>query len=218
MPQTPNDKDYASPPCFAHELAATPPLTAAEIRDWRTQKRAEKIAARMEVPVTKRQEVAKDVAEALDAVIDPKPGRIISLYWPFRGELDLRGWMARAHAKGARIALPLVAAKATPLIFREWWPGCDMERGVWNIPNPVNTPEICPNVVIAPLVGYDVACYRLGYGGGFFDRTLAAMSQRPLVIGVGHPTAAMATIHPQPYDIPMDVILAGVTRLSRSGS
>jgi 5,10-methenyltetrahydrofolate synthetase len=84
-----------------------------------------------------------------------------------------------------------------------------MERGVWNIPQPRDTPTVAPNTVIAPLVGYDAGCYRLGYGGGFFDRTLAAMDERPRVVGVGHPVARLRTIHPQPHDIAMDAIVTG---------
>lgn len=202
-----DEPGYSSSPCYAHET----PATAAEVDVpvWRKARRAALIEARKSVSVEERQSVAAEVAEVLDTEIDPRPGVIVSLYWPFRGELDLRGWMERAHAKGARIALPLVVAKAQPLMFREWWPGCEMERGVWNILNPVNTPELTPTVVISPLVGFDPACYRLGYGGGFFDRTLAAISPRPTVIGVGHPGSALATIHPQPHDIPMDIIVTG---------
>lgn len=207
---------YASPPCFAHELDAAgsaPPLPPEEVAAWRKTMRADLIAARLAVSVAERQKTAVEVAAQLDRFVEPGPGVIVSLYWPFRGELDLRGWMATAHEKGARIALPLVEAKGRPLLFREWWPGCAMERGVWNIPNPAGTPVVTPTVVISPLVGYDPACYRLGYGGGFFDRTLAALSPRPKVIGVGHQSAAIPTIHPQPHDIPMDVIVTGQGRV-----
>jgi 5-formyltetrahydrofolate cyclo-ligase len=68
---------------------------------------------------------------------------------------------------------------------------------------------VLPTIVIAPLVGYDPEGYRLGYGGGFFDRTLAALRPKPLTIGVGHPAGALATIYPQPHDIPMDRLVTG---------
>ncbi len=152
---------------------------AADTARWRKSKREELIAARLAVPVDERARVAGEVAEELDRLIAPGPGRIISLYWPFRGELDLRDWMRGAHERGARIALPVVVEKAQPLIFREWSPGCRMERGVWNIPIPAKDNRILPNVVISPLVGYDPSCFRLGYGGGFYDRTLASMTEHP---------------------------------------
>jgi 5,10-methenyltetrahydrofolate synthetase len=90
-----------------------------------------------------------------------------------------------------------------------------MERGVWNIPVPADGAELAPDITIAPVVGHDPGCYRLGYGGGFFDRTLAALEPRPMAIGVGHPVAAIRTIYPQPHDIPMDAIVTGAGRVLR---
>ncbi|MCB1433869.1 MAG: 5-formyltetrahydrofolate cyclo-ligase, partial [Alphaproteobacteria bacterium] len=75
------------------------------------------------------------------------------------------------------------------------------------IPVPALGPSVLPDVTIAPLVGFDADGFRLGYGGGFFDRTLAAMAQKPLTIGVGYDFQRMASIRPQPYDVPMDVIV-----------
>jgi 5-formyltetrahydrofolate cyclo-ligase len=66
---------------------------------------------------------------------------------------------------------------------------------------------VLPDVLLAPLVGFDAGGYRLGYGGGYYDRTLAALPERPLVVGVGFETSGMETIHPQPHDIPMDLIV-----------
>ena len=72
---------------------------------------------------------------------------------------------------------------------------------------PTTTEEVVPNVVIVPVVGFDLACYRLGYGGGFFDRTFATMKNSPFKLGVGYRQQALVTIHPQPNDIPMDMII-----------
>jgi 5,10-methenyltetrahydrofolate synthetase len=177
--------------------------------EWRRETRARLIDARMAVRADARARVAAEVATTLERVVRPEPGLTIGVYWPFRGELDLRGWMADAHGAGACVALPVVVEKAAPLEFRAWSPGCAMARGVWNIPVPAEGPPVTPDVVIAPLVGFDGGCYRLGYGGGFYDRTLAAMDPRPLVVGVGMEIAAMPTIRPQPFDIPMDVIVTG---------
>jgi 5,10-methenyltetrahydrofolate synthetase len=110
------------------------------------------------------------VARDLDFLIRAEPETIVSVYWPFRGEPDLSPWMATARAKGLQIALPVVIAKGQPLVFREWEPGARLERGVWNIPFPADGAAMVPTVVIAPMVGFDPAGYRLGYGGGFFDR------------------------------------------------
>jgi 5-formyltetrahydrofolate cyclo-ligase len=96
-----------------------------------------------------------------------------------------------------------------PLEFRAWAPGEPLERGVWNILVPSDGPAVFPDVVIAPVVGFDAENYRLGYGGGFFDRTLAAMPRKPLVLGIGYAEARIDTIYPQPHDIPMDRIIIG---------
>ncbi len=147
------------------------------------------------------------IAERIDALIGEPNGRVVSLYWPFRGEPDLRPWMASLAARGGVPALPVVVAKAQPLVFRAYRPGDPLEKGVWNIPVPAAGAPVQPGVVIAPLVGVDPGNYRLGYGGGFFDRTLAAMPDKPLVIGVGYDLQRIATIHPQPHDIPMDQVV-----------
>ncbi len=187
----------------------TPDLTAGELALWRRETRERLIASRLATPPADRYEAARRIAVTLDRMVRPEPGLAIGLYWPFRGEPDLRDWMRTAEAAGARVALPVVVARGRPLVFRQWRPGCDMARGVWGIPTPAEGPEIAPDVVIAPLVGFDASCYRLGYGGGFYDRTLAALEVRPMAIGVGFEAAALPTIHPQPHDIPMDAIVTG---------
>lgn len=207
-----DDQGYASPACLAHEAdpaywGGASLADPREVARWRRAERERLIAARLAVPAADRAEAAAAVAAGLDRLVEVTPGTVVSAYWPFRGELDLRGWLASVIARGGRAALPLVAEKGRPLVFREWAPGARMERGVWNIPVPAEGPEVIPDVVIAPLVGYDPGCYRLGYGGGFYDRTLAAMPRPRLVAGVGLPLAALRTIHPQPHDVPMDVIV-----------
>jgi 5,10-methenyltetrahydrofolate synthetase len=150
------------------------------------------------------------VASALDELIDLVPDTIVSLYWLIQGELNLREWMLAKYKRGARIALPVVVVKSAALVFREWTPECKMERGIWNIPVPSESAIVTPTFVISPLVGYDPGCFRLGYGGGYFDRTLGSLFPRPYSIGVGHPCSAIPTIHAQPHDIPMDVIVTGI--------
>lgn len=142
-------------------------------------------------------------------------GRIVSVYWPFRGEPDLRPWMNSLIARGGMCALPVVIEKGQPLQFRCWKEGEPLGRGVWNIPVPAEGPSVIPEVTVAPVVGFDTRCYRLGYGGGFFDRTLASLPGRPRVFGIGYELQALPTIHPLPHDIAMDVIVteSGIHRL-----
>ena len=215
---------FASSPCLMHELDPTfggSPLDREQARDvarWRKAERERLIAARQALSVQERTDHAHRLARQLDEIIPSGPTIIVGAYWPFRGEPDLRDWMGTMTTRGARVALPVVVAKGEPLVYREWHPQARLERGVWNIPFPVDGAAVMPTWVIAPLVGFDAACYRLGYGGGFFDRTLAVLHPRPAAVGVGHPVCALKTIFPQPHDIPMDWIVTGdAPATSRAG-
>lgn len=209
-----DDRDFASPPC---SLAEIDPVYAGleTLTDWRKAERERLLAARMAIPAAERAILGEQIAAHLEELIGDPAGLVISAYWPFKGEPDLKPLLARLAARGARTALPLVVKKAHPLIFREWKSGDRIERGVWNIPIPADGVEVVPDIAIAPVVGYDPQCYRLGYGGGFFDRTLAAIRPRPIrLFGVGYTSQAIPTIHPQAYDIAMDAVVteAGVVR------
>lgn len=177
------------------------------LKPWRKVERERLIAARLALPADVRTAHAAIIAEKLDARLGDASGKVIAIYWPFRGEPDLRGWAGKMSDQGATIALPVVVEKAAPLVFRSWKAGEKLEKGVWNIPIPAEGAVVIPDVVISPVVGFDGRNYRLGYGGGFYDRTLAALARRPVVIGVGYELQRIATIHPQPHDIAMDVVL-----------
>lgn len=209
--QTP--AQYSSPPCFMHELDPefrAPLSDWSDVRRWRKAERERLITARLAVSADARTIMSQRIAEGLDAIIGDIAGRMVSLYWPFRGEPDLRPWMASINSRGGLTALPIVVEKGQPLIFRAYAPGDRLEKGVWNIPIPAEGDPVLPDIVISPIVGIDPNNYRLGYGGGFFDRTLAAMPFKPLVIGVGYELQRIATIYPQPHDIPMDRIVTEV--------
>ncbi|QKV17255.1 5-formyltetrahydrofolate cyclo-ligase [Oricola thermophila] len=212
-----NEGTFSSPPCFAHELQQGPngyemvdERTATDVARWRKAERERLIAARLAVPMEERIATAQKIIEALDGLTAAYSRPAVALYWPFRGEPDLRGWMVALHGQGARVALPVVVAKGRPLVFREWHPECRMERGIWNIPVPAEDRRLVPDIVVSPVVGADRDGYRLGYGGGYYDRTLASLPVRPMTVGVGHPSAEIDTIFPQPHDIPFDrMILEG---------
>ena len=137
----------------------------------------------------------------------------LGVYWPFQAEFDPRPLIDWVIAQGSAVALPAVVDKKGPLEYRAWRPGEALVDGVWNIPIPEDREVVMPQAVLAPLVGFDRQCYRLGYGGGYFDRTLAALSPRPLAIGVGFEMSQIETIFPQSFDIAMDVIVTeGRTR------
>jgi 5-formyltetrahydrofolate cyclo-ligase len=210
-----NAGEYASPACFMHEVDPTyfglspgrELLQQNDVMRWRKLERTRLINECLEMSVAMRRYDSDRIAEQLDATIGDVSGRIVSAYWPLRGEPDLREWLERVASRGGRYALPVVVKKQAPLVFRTWRRGEKLERGVWNIPVPAAGEEVCPDIVIAPVVGYDRNAYRLGYGGGYFDRTLAAIPRRPMIIGVGYSQAAIPTIYPQLHDIPMDKIV-----------
>ena len=116
--------------------------------------------------------------------------------------------MAELHKAGITVALPLVETRAAPLTFRRWTPETRMVRGDWNIPvPPSDATVVTPDIALAPLVGWTAEGYRLGYGGGYFDRTLAVLKPKPFVVGIGFQEARLKTIYPQPHDIPLDLIV-----------
>jgi 5-formyltetrahydrofolate cyclo-ligase len=184
-------------------------VSGADVARWRKAERERLLAERMALSVEYRTEQGLGISQALDRIIASVPGTTVSVYWPIRAEPDLRPWMHALSQAGMRIALPVALALGRPLEFREWHPHARLAHGLWKIPYPADGAPVSPDIVIAPLVGFDGGCYRLGYGGGFFDRTLAALSPAPVAIGVGYPSAALRTIYPQPHDVPMDWIVTG---------
>ena len=220
MTQPEDEESGGTPPCFLHELdpaisGVPDEETERDVARWRKAERTRLIEARQAVPVAARAAADAAIAAELTRRIGDAKGRMAALYWPFKGEPDLRGWAKAWRAGSGRTCLPVVVRKAAPLIFRDWTGAERLERGVWNIPIPPETaPEVVPEIVISPVVGFDGGNYRLGYGGGFYDRTLAglrAKGLRPRVIGVGFAFQRIPTIYPQPYDIALDeAVLAEV--------
>jgi 5-formyltetrahydrofolate cyclo-ligase len=215
---------YTSPPCLAAEIApdyfdplATDPQQARDVARWRRSERIRLRAAREGLSVADRRGLGVALAGHLRRFLANRfggaSGMVLSAYWPIKGEPDLRTLMAELHSAGVIIALPVVEVRASPLVFRRWQPGLQMVRGDWDIPvPPADAERLTPDVSLAPVVGWDNAGFRLGYGGGYFDRTLARLTPRPFTIGIGLHGARLATIFPQPHDMPLNVILteAGV--------
>ena len=191
-----------------------------DLKAWRTRLRAELIARRMAVDPERHARWSEGVARDLGTLLEGvPPGRIIAFCWPYQAEFDARPVVQRCLARGVRAALPVVVAPRTPMIFRQWTPDTRLVPGVYDIPTPVGSEEVVPDVVLAPLAGFDEQGYRLGFGGGFFDRTLGAMSPRPLAIGVGFELGRVPTIYPQWHDAAMDYVVTekGTYRRGASG-
>ena len=189
------------------------------LKRWRKTERERLVAAR--VALTRRQ--VDDWREKIDGLIERAfPGLArcrLAFCWPIKNEYDARHLAKTLRGRGALTALPVVVAPRQPLAFREWHPGVELASGALDIPYPVSSPEVTPEAVLLPMNGWDPQGYRLGYGGGFFDRTLASLARKPITIGVSYEFARLETIEPQSWDIPMDYVVTekGVYRRDPEG-
>ena len=140
---------------------------------------------------------------------------VIGAYWPIKGEFDplpaLHRWKEDGELldepQRRRIGLPVINKQHKTLTFHVWYPGCPMEEDAYGIPKPKDTELIVPTLLFVPCVGYGPGGYRLGYGGGFYDRTLAALQPRPTTVGLGYTNAYVDDFEPEPHDQPLDAIL-----------
>jgi 5,10-methenyltetrahydrofolate synthetase len=133
----------------------------------------------------------------------------IGAYWPIKGEFDalpaLYRW-SEADAK-RRIGLPVMDKLTKQLRFHVWYPGCAMEEDAYGIPKPKDTPTFEPTLLLVPCVGYGPKGLRLGYGGGFYDRTLATLQPRPYTAGLAYSHGWLPWLQPEPHDVPLDAVL-----------
>jgi 5-formyltetrahydrofolate cyclo-ligase len=136
--------------------------------------------------------------------------RCASGFQPFKSEISVLPLMAKLVADGWTTALPVVTAKGEPLTFRVWMPGDATVSGIWDIPVPVESAEVVePDLLLVPMLAFDRNGYRLGYGGGFYDRTLYLLRQsKPITaIGVAYAAQEIAEVPHGPHDQPLDWIL-----------
>ena len=133
----------------------------------------------------------------------------IGAYWPIKGEFDalpaLFRW-SEADPK-RRIGLPVVDKQTKRLSFQVWYPGCEMEDDAYGIPKPRGTPMFEPSLLLVPCVGYGPRGVRLGYGGGFYDRTLATLQPRPTTVGLAYSQGFLPWLEAEPHDVPLDTVL-----------
>ncbi|MDM0043224.1 5-formyltetrahydrofolate cyclo-ligase [Variovorax dokdonensis] len=144
-----------------------------------------------------------------------RPDAVIGAYWPIKGEFDplpaLHRWKEDGELTGEptrrRIGLPVIDKVHKTLTFHAWYPGCPMEEDAFGIPKPKDTELVVPTLLFVPCVGYGPGGFRLGYGGGFYDRTLAALEPRPVTVGLGFANGLVESLEPLPHDVPLDAIL-----------
>jgi 5-formyltetrahydrofolate cyclo-ligase len=179
----------------------------ADIREWRKVERARLLEARRTMPADAHRCASESIMRDLMTRLPPTRHGLVGCYWPFRREFNCLPYMRAILAGGGRVALPVVIARGQPLQFRCWTEKAAMEQGVWNIPHPAEGEAVFPSALVIPLVGFDEAGYRLGYGAGYYDATIASLPKRPFTAAVGFEFSRLPTIHPQPHDQPMDIII-----------
>jgi 5-formyltetrahydrofolate cyclo-ligase len=186
-------------------------VDAETLKNWRKSERERLVAARLALDHDSLQAFRTVIDSHLERSFPGLAQGTLAFCWPFKNEYDPRFLAHRLRERGALTALPVVVAPRQPLIFRLWKPGDELAKGVYDIPYPATGDPVVPDAALVPMNGFDEGGYRLGYGGGFFDRTLASLrtgeAKRPVAIGVTYELARMPTIHPQSYDIPMDYVV-----------
>jgi 5-formyltetrahydrofolate cyclo-ligase len=169
----------------------------------RKQLQAERLA------LVDRHQRSVHLQEALRVWLVSRSERSIGAYWPIKGEFDALPALFRwSEAEGdRRIGLPVIERETKQLRFHVWYPGCPMEEDAYGIPKPKDTEAFEPQLLLVPCVGFGPKGLRLGYGGGFYDRTLAALRPRPFTVGVGFAHGYVPWLKGEPHDVPLDAML-----------
>jgi 5,10-methenyltetrahydrofolate synthetase len=203
-----NKEPHQSP---AGPAAHPPVLTQSQL-----QKRAlrETLLARRQA-MSDREGRSELLQRVMRVWLIERPDTVIGAYWPIKGEFDplpaLHRWKEDGELldepQPRRIGLPVVDKQHKTLSFHVWYPGCPMEEDAYGIPKPKDTELIVPTLLFVPCVGYAAGGYRLGYGGGFYDRTLATLQPKPFTVGLGFTDGFVDDLEPEAHDLPLDAIL-----------
>ncbi len=168
------------------------------------------VATRQALP--DRLERSVQLQQILRAWLVGRRERSIGAYWPIKGEFDplpaLYRWSeGAADGSPRRIGLPVADRSTNSLRFHVWYPGCETELDAYDIPKPKGTDEFLPQMLVVPCLGFGPGGARLGYGGGFFDRTLRALTPRPVTVGVSFTHGFLPFLRSSPNDLPLDALL-----------
>ena len=171
------------------------------------------IAQRLELP--DRMERSDLLQRVMRIWLVGRPDTVIGAYWPIKGEFDplpaLHRWKEDGELQAGpelkRIGLPVVNKLHKTMTFHAWYPGCPMEEDAYGILKPKATELVVPTLLFVPCVGYAAGGYRLGYGGGFYDRMLATLEPKPFTVGLGFTQGYLDDFEPEPHDVPLDAIL-----------
>lgn len=187
---------------------------------FRAELRRARIAARQTLDQATHARHSAAIDGSLAELLTPRPPSVLAFCWPIRAEFDCRPLARRLLAKGWRTCMPVVIEADAAMIFRAWTPQSAMALDRHGIPVPEDGETLIPDVLLLPLVAFDARGFRLGYGGGYFDRTLAGMVPRPFTVGVGFELARVDSIRPATHDIALDAAVteAGIVRFPAAGA
>ena len=202
--------------------------------DKQSQRKA-LVQARLDMP--DRLEKAELLQRVMRIWLVGSAHEVIGAYWPIKGEFDplpaLYRWQedailsldsdlnmplvqanttqlateSIASRSPRKIGLPVVDKVHKTLVFHAWYPGCPMEEDAYGIPKPKDTEIVVPTLLFVPCVGYGPGGYRLGYGGGFYDRTLATLQPKPATVGLGYTQGWLPDLEPEAHDMALDALL-----------
>jgi 5-formyltetrahydrofolate cyclo-ligase len=160
-----------------------------------------------------RHERAMHLQEVLRVWLVGRRENTIGAYWPIKGEFDalpaLFRWKEGEDVQGRhrQIGLPVIDKATKQLRFHVWYPGCEMEEDAYGIPKPKDTDRFEPQMLLVPCVGFGPRGVRLGYGGGFYDRTLPLLDPKPVTVGVAYSHGFIPWLQAEPHDVPLDAVL-----------
>ena len=183
----------------------------AALTEQRRTLRKQLIEQRMALSPDEIERLSEEIRFNLQQTFPQLANQRVAFCWPVKNEADLRPLMAAwisAGGSGFKALLPVVLAPGAPLAFREWTPDCAMTIDRYGIPTPETGDYLTPEALLIPVNAFDEAGYRIGYGGGFFDRTLSALTPAPLSIGIGFELARVTTIHPEAHDVRLDAVIS----------
>jgi 5,10-methenyltetrahydrofolate synthetase len=190
-------------------MSETPPVPehTAKTPGVRALLRRTGIAAREALPPAEHALRSARIETGLMAMLGSRSPAIIGFCWPIRAEFDARPLIERLLQSGWRACLPVLVGVAEPMSFRAWTPGAQMAVDRYGIHYPAAGEALVPDILLMPVNAFDDRGFRIGYGGGYFDRTLAALTPRPLAIGVGFDLARVASIYPEAHDVSLDAVI-----------
>jgi 5-formyltetrahydrofolate cyclo-ligase len=167
------------------------------------------LARRDAMPAEEREAAAQEIA-ARPFPVALAPGMTVSGFIPLKTEIDVRPLMRKLTAMGAKLALPVVVGRGEPLVMRAWAFGAPLKGGGWGISEPPDdVPEVYPDFLLVPLLAFDRAGHRIGYGAGYYDMTITALRARKPVTAIGIAFAAQEVdqVPTTPRDARLDLVL-----------